>query len=371
MFPFQSHCVGCRCTMLRTFKCTKCGRGPLCSNCVNNAVCEFPDEGSLKGAKAVLTCRPCFIANVDLDFSRQLDEYGPAKGTATTVLLVHGGGGCRFMYADVAQFLAEKGYHCVCPDLPGHGSKLNDPLSIDSCCQWLKTVVDEYCPPSASGVKPIYLGGSFGGYTGMEMVGRYPNLFSAAIIISASQSGRSFAAKAAVTIGRVFARNLMCSTLVGQMLAVVAKHPHLPTDFIQKVFRHGFYLQEADTQMAYLQAVNPNAALKHYGNPIMFMDGAKDYHDNRAQLLDLAMKNERAALSRVLSAESVSATTPPKEPMPLPLTCEKIYDDADHFFSHDKRHHAKFLEDVVAFIQAVEARLAAHPNLAVTPQPAS
>jgi hypothetical protein len=100
----------------------------------------------------------------------------------------------------------------------------------------------------------------------------------------------------------------------------------------------------------------------------MFMDGAKDHHDNRATLLALAVSNERTTLSRVLSAENVSATTPLKEPLPLPLTCEKIYEDADHFFSHDKRHHAAFLQDVFTFIQAVEARLAAHPSLALNPE---
>jgi pimeloyl-ACP methyl ester carboxylesterase len=56
---------------------------------------------------------------------------GLPKGKGQAIVFVHGGGGCRAMFATHAKHFGQK-YSCVLIDLPGHRSRMDETLSLKS-----------------------------------------------------------------------------------------------------------------------------------------------------------------------------------------------------------------------------------------------
>jgi len=84
---------------------------------------------------------------------------------APTVLLVHGVGAARVVWAPVLPALAER-YGVLVVDLPGHGA--SDPLTGNPRCGALARHLGQAC--AALGVvRPHVVGNSLGGWIGLEM----------------------------------------------------------------------------------------------------------------------------------------------------------------------------------------------------------
>lgn len=100
------------------------------------------------------------------------------------------------MFRAHARAMASKGYRCVLLDLPGHGSRMDDHLTVDSAIDTIAQTIRVHALPYR-GVGPVLIGGSLGGYLGMEFLGRHPDLVSSAVLLMCSQNtgvGRGFAA---------------------------------------------------------------------------------------------------------------------------------------------------------------------------------
>ena len=286
---------------LRWSVCPHCQKGPLCGTCIDNPIIEGgtstgvqqeSSTGTTDPPRVTSVCRACMEKASTLDFSSSVDVIGPETGPA--IVFVHGGGGCRLMFRPQARKLASRGYRCVLLDLPAHGALLDEPLSIDSACERIVAVTHEFAPPHA-GVAPAYVGGSLGGYIGMELLGRNPDLFSCAVIASASQTvgvGAGIAARVALWVMKAALGVMSGSVVVNQMLGVVRKRPELDHALLVETFLGpGMFFQHGVQHVRVLQQSNPLLALQNYRGPILFADGSLDHHDNRARLLELARSN--------------------------------------------------------------------------------
>ncbi len=114
--------------------CGKC----VCHACLSYALVTAADfaadteKGGLAAPISIL-CKSCFQRESSLDFSSTVTILGPPAGDAPSVLFLHGGGGCRLMFQHHAQVLAEeRGFRCVLMDLPGHGSRMDEVLTMTS-----------------------------------------------------------------------------------------------------------------------------------------------------------------------------------------------------------------------------------------------
>lgn len=76
-----------------------------------------------------------------------------------------------------AKKIAEKGFRCILPDLPGHGSLMDENLTVQSAVNHVIKVVEKETAIYQQKIKPIIIGGSLGGYLTMELIGRAPHLF--------------------------------------------------------------------------------------------------------------------------------------------------------------------------------------------------
>jgi pimeloyl-ACP methyl ester carboxylesterase len=105
-------------------------------------------------------------------------EYGDPKGE--TLLFVHGAGLNGGEWSRIAEDLAD--FHCLCPDLPGHGANRAATFSIDGSVGQLAAIAEEY----GRGKKVNVVGHSLGGAVVLTFLGRHADLVNKTIITGSS-----------------------------------------------------------------------------------------------------------------------------------------------------------------------------------------
>jgi pimeloyl-ACP methyl ester carboxylesterase len=129
-----------------------------------------PDESNdLSKNHTVYSYTPkCFKEVSTLDFSRTYDIVQPtSEFSGINFVMVHGGGASRQMYQAHAKILANKGHRSILLDLPGHGTLADTKLTLESCAETVKSVLDENTDSlKLTKANTVYVGASFGAYTG-------------------------------------------------------------------------------------------------------------------------------------------------------------------------------------------------------------
>lgn len=234
------------------------------------------------------------------------------------------------MFRIHAERLADKGYRCVLIDLPGHGARMDEPLSTDTAIACIEEALQTHCALSdKTKTKPLIIGGSLGGYLTMEYLGRNPDSVSGAIVCMAGQNvgeGRGWAAGLGLMmLGSLFPL-LGEGELLKAMLKEAQKNGHISMDIMMSMsLRTGMFFHQADAQIAVLKASHPAATLPHFQGPVLFINGSLDHRDSE-QIWLKASQNGKLI----------------------------VYEGADHFFSHDNRTMQKFIDDCVSFIENVK-----------------
>jgi len=322
----------------RKMQCPSCKKRDLCWRCVNYPI--IANIAAVNGPRDAIqtqsVCQSCFRTAVQpfLNLDAKYEVISPPEETPAIVSLVfvHGGGGCRKMYISHARDLA-KNHRCRCVllDLPGHGSRVNESLSLESS---IATILEVTAAEAhvCHGRKPIYIGGSLGGYIGMTLLGRHPDVFSAAVICVAGQRtgiGASFKAKAGLTMFRVIINNFYAEKMLSLLCMAVTQNKHLMFDCIKESsLGTSMYFQQGMDQVRILAEENSAVSMASFRGPVLYCNGSLDHRDMERELLQVSQKGDHR--SRLID-----------------------YDGADHFFSHDTRYYDAFLKDLITFIQDV------------------
>ena len=91
-------------------------------------------------------------------------------------------------------------------DLPGHGSLVDTPLTLDSCVGTVRDVLDKEYRDSS---KVVYIGASLGAYIGFHILSKVQNKFTSSILLDCGQNvGPDCSYKA--RFGLWFLRKLSC-----------------------------------------------------------------------------------------------------------------------------------------------------------------
>jgi pimeloyl-ACP methyl ester carboxylesterase len=300
----------------------------FCSTCLNYS-CITEAGGNELGMKAPIIsyCKECFKKNCGLDYSSNYTTYGPEVGTAPAVLFIHGGSGCRSMFDYHAKFLSEKrGYRCVLMDLPGHGSRMDDLLTLETALIGINDGAK--IAGSFGDIRPIAVGGSLGGYLLMEYVGTYPDVFSGAVITMAGQNvgvGRSMIASFGLYALDYLGAWLASKTLLSGLIGEAVKNGNIDELLIiHSCLRTGMFFGQASAQIKILRESNPRDSLPKYSGKILFINGSKDHRDSETIWKSLCQHGEL-----------------------------KVYEGGDHFFSHDKRFLPVFMDDLQQFCESI------------------
>lgn len=228
------------------------------------------------------------------------------------------------MFRQHAQAMVSKGFRCILLDLPGHGARMDEPLTLQSSIETIAQTIHNHTAPFNT-IKPIYIGGSLGGYIGMEFLGLYPDLVSAAIISMCGQNvgvGRGWAAGLGLAAFKCFIPRLSTATLLKGLVGEAKRNGHIPdASLLEIALRPGMYFGQGVEQVEILCNSNPRPSLEKFHGPVLFINGSKDHRDSEKVWKQAAKQGELI-----------------------------VYEGADHFFSHDTRYSSRFLDDCFIFI---------------------
>eukprot|EP00775_Hariotina_reticulata_P012948 gene12948-13076_t len=118
--------------------------------------------------------------NVAWDSARTYDVLGPDDGQP--VVLVHGALVGRHCLVLEARHLAAAGFRVILPDLPAHGARFKEALSLDSAVATLLEVIKREVP----GRKVVVMGFSMGGYVAAAFAAAHPDLMAGVVIAAAA-----------------------------------------------------------------------------------------------------------------------------------------------------------------------------------------
>ena len=108
-----------------------CGRF-FCAVCLDFSLAAEND--SVTKPRITRFCKSCFkkLSNLGFDKNETVTILSSSNPT-TSLVFVHGGGGCRFMFLPHARDLIHRGpYKCILLDLPGHGVKMDESLTLQT-----------------------------------------------------------------------------------------------------------------------------------------------------------------------------------------------------------------------------------------------
>ncbi|MEH7236724.1 alpha/beta fold hydrolase [Bacillus sp. JJ1562] len=114
-------------------------------------------------------------------------EYGDTS--APLMVFLHGGGVSGWMWDKQIQYFSH--YHCLVPDLPGHGKSIAIPFSIKDSAKRVKNLIEE----KSNGKKVILIGFSLGAQIIVQLLSMKPDLVDFAIINSALVRPMTYAKK--------------------------------------------------------------------------------------------------------------------------------------------------------------------------------
>ena len=315
--------------------CPKCEK-LLCSTCAGvYALVVFdpdnPDDSNdlSKNFDVKSFCKSCFQATSVLDFSKTEDVVVPTKPNGITLILTHGGGGNRAMFRPHSKILAEKyGYTCIMPDLPGHGTLVDVPLSPDACADTILKILHEH--NLKPGDKTIYIGASFGAYSGFHILHKHQEYFKGAILLDCGQNvgpGASLKATLGLYVLKSITNMMSNKTMTTLLLGEVKKSP-ADYKLVESTLGAGFMFQQGAQQIQCLKSVAPATIIPDLDLPMLFFNGSEDYRDSENKWLALC-KREHSEL--------------------------KVYDKGDHFFTHDSRFVDDMLERFDSFCKVAAA----------------
>ena len=234
------------------------------------------------------------------------------------------------MFLHHAREFAKQGYRCVLLDLPGHGARMDEPLTMTTAIAAILETVRVEAPQSSEGHKPLYIGGSLGGYIGMEILGAYPDVFAGAVIGMCGQnvgSGAGLAARAGLAVMSVALACMGSASILGAMRSAARGNGHIADDLLLEIaLRPGMYFHQGSAIIAVLRATDPSAALPRFPGSVLFVNGTRDHRDSEQRWLRAAPRGRL-----------------------------ELYQGADHFFTHDDRYSGRFIADCLAFAAAVRA----------------
>ncbi|PFG21301.1 pimeloyl-ACP methyl ester carboxylesterase [Serinibacter salmoneus] len=163
--------------------------------------------------------------------------------TTTPVVFVHGTRSSSSIWEEQMAVLRGRGVHCQAVDLPGHGSRLTERLTMAGAVATIRDAVE------AAPAPPLLVGLSLGGYSAIAYADRYPDSISGLMLSGCSTVPRRWAMDS-------YRR---ASGLVARLRRGGASTWGVVTDMLREV-----------------SAVSPLPTLRSLTVPVWFVNGRRD-----------------------------------------------------------------------------------------------
>lgn len=209
------------------------------------------------------------------------EETGNKNGP--TIIFIHGGGVAGWMWRKQIEYFT--GYHCIVPDLPGHGKSFDEGgFSLDSCLDGLAELITG----RANGKKAHVIGHSLGAKIAVHLLNKSPEIVDHAVIASAMFRKAAMRGLLYNKFTYKLTKSMMKSN---RTLESTAKQFQFPEDWYTQNFIKDIREQTLDTMeeeyRIQLYALDVPEKLKGIDNPVLVLAGDKELKSMRQSVWDL------------------------------------------------------------------------------------
>jgi pimeloyl-ACP methyl ester carboxylesterase len=225
---------------------------------------------------------------------------GPVDGQP--VVLLHGGGGNRQMWARTVEGLADR-YRVVVPDLPGHGELRGERFDLRRAADVVASVIDR----EAAG-RAVIVGLSLGGYVAIALAARSPERVSGLVLSGATAEylGRGG------LVTRLAAIPVRLGAGWFDRKSAEAIRSIAPPDIADPMLAAGLSSRGAADALWRLPGRDYHAMLAAYHGPLLILNGERDHENRKAEPRALAAW-PRARVEVVMDAGHACAIRRPAE----------------------------------------------------------
>jgi pimeloyl-ACP methyl ester carboxylesterase len=194
------------------------------------------------------------------------------------VVLLHGGGGNRQMWARTIRDLAGR-YRVIAPDLPGHGELRRQRFDLRRATDLVASVIDREAAGRASVV-----GLSLGGYVAIALAARSPERISGLILSGATAEylGRGGLATRLAAIPVRLAAGWFDRKSAEAIRRIA------PADIAEPMLAAGLSTRGAAEAFWRLPGRDYHAMLAAYRGPLLILNGERDHENRKAEPRALA-----------------------------------------------------------------------------------
>lgn len=192
-------------------------------------------------------------------------------GPRTRLVLVHGSRLGHSQWAPQVPFL-ERDFDLVLPDLPGHGSRVGEPFTLDRAVGAIAESIDGPSRGRAPG--PVVLvGHSLGGYASMAYAGLFPQRLAGLVLIGSAAVPVGLGAAAYRAVGSLTERaGAERMTRVNDRVL----HRLYARDLIDPVIAGGYYFDPTPAAWREVMTRCRPAMLRHVACPVLVTGGQYD-----------------------------------------------------------------------------------------------
>lgn len=201
---------------------------------------------------------------------------GPADGHP--VVLLHGGGGNRRMWARTVRGLADR-YRVIAPDLPGHGDLRSQRFDLRGASDLVADTIDR----EAAG-RAVVVGLSLGGYVAITLAAGSPERLSGLVLSGATAEylGRGGLATRLAAIPVRLAAGWFDRKSAEAITSIA------PPDIAEPMLAAGLSSRGAADALWRLPGRDYHAMLAGYRGPLLILNGERDHENRKAEPRALA-----------------------------------------------------------------------------------
>jgi pimeloyl-ACP methyl ester carboxylesterase len=213
--------------------------------------------------------------------------------TRPALVLLHGAT-CNGRMWDAIRRDLDSRLQVITPDLPGHGSRRDEPFTLQGAIDTVVTAVN-----SLPGIPVVVGGDSLGGYTALASAASLPQQQLKALILAGSSSNLS--GFALLPYLRDSALLKLLIRLRGEDKVIASTAPklvsemHMRPEDAQAMVDAGMSLRVFPQAVAALRGVDFRAKVAAVDQPILFINGTKDSGHMRQEPSFLAVARNASA----------------------------------------------------------------------------